>query len=137
MPTNTYSPDNIVGDFDGGDFTQGIAKGTFLEATRNTDDVSMSVGSGGEVTFVESLDKTGTVTVTLMQGSAANDMFSAKAALGSKGPLLIKDLGGTTLVHAQNARVRKPADVAFGNEDGTRKWEILCADLEMVVGGLN
>lgn len=135
--TNTYSPDGVVGDFDGGDFTEGLAKGVSIEVTRSANDVDMSVGTMGDVTFVESLDKTGMVTVTLMNGSAANDMFSAKAALKSKGPLLLKYLGGTLTVHSQNARVRKPADVQFGNEDTTRKWEVLCADIEITGGSFN
>lgn len=135
--TNTYSPAGVVGDFDGGDFTQGLAKGVAIEVTQNTDDVSMSVGTGGDVTFVESMDKTGMVTVTLMQGSAANDMFSAKATLKTVGPLLLKYLGGSLTVHSKNARVRKPADVQLGNEDTTRKWEILCADIEIIGGSIN
>lgn len=135
--TNTYSPDGVVGDFDGGDFTQGLAKGVAIEITRNADDVSMSVGTTGDVTFVESMDKTGKVVVTLKQGSAANDMFSAKATLKSKGPLLLKYLGGSLTVHSQNARISKPADVQLGNEDTERKWEILCADIEILGGSFN
>lgn len=131
----TYNPNNILIDFDGGDLTQGIAKGVFVKVSRNSDMMTESVGSGGEVTVVESNDNTGTVVITLKQTSAANDIMSAKAALRTKGPLLLKDLGGRTLVHSEKAWIKKFADIEFGNEDSVREWTLTCADLEEFVGG--
>lgn len=134
---DTYNPNDILIDFDGGDLTAGIAKGVFVKVSRTSDQFTTSVGSRGEVTRVESNDKTGTVVITLKRSSAANNILSAKLAQKVVGPLLVKDLGGSELVHGGEAWVVKYADIEESNEDTDRVWTLAVADLEVVVGGSN
>jgi hypothetical protein len=97
-------------------------------------------GADGQVVRVASADKRGEITVTLMASSLSNDFLSAQAALDdltgiNTQPLLIKDLLGTTLISAQQAWIKKPADVEFGKEAGTREWVFECGELNILVGG--
>jgi hypothetical protein len=136
----TYDPDDIIMNFDGSDI-DGLAKGVFVKASRNEESASLSVGSGGEGTLVINRNKSGKVTFTVKQGSAANDILSAKAALleakaGGIGPLIIKHRGGSTLLTAVNAWVTKPADVEYSNEDTTREWVLETDNLNIFVGGI-
>jgi hypothetical protein len=68
MSFNNYSPDNIKAVFDGIPIL-GYAKGTFLQGGRSEATFSMVVGALGDVTRVQSLNKTGSIKFTLMQSS--------------------------------------------------------------------
>ena len=51
------------------------------------------------------------------------------------GALLIKDLNGTTVVQCANARIQKYADLEYAAKSGTNDWILMCAELEMFLGG--
>ena len=119
---------------------EGFADGTFVTAARNNDSFALTVGSDGEGARSKSNDKSGIVTLTLMQSSLSNDLLSAQALLDELSgdgiaPLLIKDLSGTTLVAAETAWIRKPSDVEFSKEITTREWIIETNALDIFVGG--
>lgn len=135
----TYDPKNIIVTFDGILLT-GFADGTFLTAERNTDAYTLVIGAGGEGARARSRDKSGIVTLTLIATALGNDLLSAVAAadeLGAAGvgPLLVKDLFGTTLIAAQNGWIKKVPKVEFGKEVGSREWVIECEQLEIFAGG--
>ena len=135
-----YDPDRVVLALFGIPIT-GYADGTFINVERDTETFTKSIGAQGDVVRVRSRDKSGTITVTLMSSSPANDLLSARMILDEEtglgyGPALVKELNGTTLVKAGNAWIEKPPSVEYGKEDGTREWKIVCANLEMFVGGL-
>lgn len=119
---------------------EGFADGTFVVCARNNDSYTTSTGADGEPARAQSNDKSGTITITLMQTSATNDILSAAVTLDElQGdgvfPVLVKDLNGTTLVTAETAYVQKPADVEFGRELAEREWVIATPELNILAGG--
>ncbi len=119
----------------------GFVEGSMITVSRDNETFTKRTGAGGDVTRVRSHDRSGRVTVRLMQSSLTNDDLSARhrqdELLGTQyAPLMVKDLNGTTLMTAPNAWVVKPADIELaGNEASDREWMIDCDELIGVVGG--
>jgi hypothetical protein len=139
MSVKTFDPANVTVVF-AGIIVEGYADGSFITAARNNPMFNLKMGSSGEGARAKSNDKSGLVTLTLMQSSASNALLSAQAELDELqndgvGSLLIKDLLGTTLVSAETAWLRKPSDVEYSNEITGRQWEIETDALNMFVGG--
>ena len=79
------------------------------------------------------------VVITCSQTSTTNDLFSAahtadKLSNQGKGPLLIKDLNGTTLVSSGQAYIKGFADITMGNSLGTREWNFRAPNALINVG---
>lgn len=113
---------------------------TFIMASRAEDAFSMTVGAGGEVARNRNRNRTGSVTVTLLASSPENDLLSAIAVADELrgegvGPLFVKDRLGTTLVHAENAWIRKMPDLERAKETGQIEWVFDCAVLDVFIGG--
>ncbi|NIQ91021.1 MAG: DUF3277 family protein [Nitrospinaceae bacterium] len=141
MGTKTYNPADVTLVF-GGIIVDGYADGTFITVARNEDAFTLMIGSDGEACRAKSNNKSGTVVFTLMQSSLANDLLSAQFNLdelspGGDGiaPLLMKDNSGRTVVAAETAWIRKPADITFGREIENREWTIETNSLIMQGGG--
>ena len=134
-----YDPSQIVIAFRGLT-VQGFADGTFVKVSRNADTFSAKIGANGDTTRVRNRDRTGKVVVTLQAESPSNDDFSAAALLDETtglgtGPLLVKNLNGTTIYEAQVAWVGKPADGEYAKDATTREWTLECEVLRMYSGG--
>lgn len=119
---------------------QGYGPDTFVKAVRNEDNFTEAVGANGDVVHARNRNRTGKVTFTLQDASPSNDQLSAAAILDERtglayGALMIKDLNGTTLVQCANARIQKYADVEYAADSGTNDWILMCAELEMNIGG--
>lgn len=119
---------------------QGIADGTFVKAARNEDNFTDKVGAGGDVVHVRNRNRSGKITFTLQDASPSNDALSQLAITDeltglSYGPTMIKDLNGTTLVQSANTRIAKYADLEYAKDAGDNEWVIICAELEMFLGG--
>ena len=118
----------------------GLADGTFVMAERETDSFTKVVGADGEIARSASANRSGTITITLMQTSTSNDLLSAlyiadEATLSSKFPVIITDNNGTTKVFSDTCWIQKPANVEFGvDAAGTREWVIQCASMNLFVG---
>lgn len=135
----TYDPLAIVVTL-GENIITGFADGTFVNAERASDSFTKTVGASGEVARTRSRDKSGSITLTLMASSQANDLLTAlyleDELLGTgTRPLMVKDLNGTTLCSAINCWVKKPASVEFGKDLSNREWALDCDVLNMIVGG--
>lgn len=68
MADQRYRPDKIVLSVDGRPL-KGLASGTFVEISFNSDKYSRTIGSRGRVNTVVNLDDSGDITVTLQQNS--------------------------------------------------------------------
>lgn len=139
--TKEYDPAGIKITF-AGNVIQGYAPATFVTAARNADTFSRSTGADGESARAKSNDRSGIVTLTLMQGSTSNSILAALALADEVsgdgvGSLLITDLNGATLVAAETAWVRKPADASFGQELENREWILETGNLVIFPGGAN
>lgn len=139
-PTKTYDPTKIVMTF-GAFVISGYAEGSMIECDRNVDTFSTTVGSQGDVVRNKSANRTGHITVNLLQSSASNGAFTAMAmadeAITSAGiqPVLIKDLNGLTLWSAAEAWIKKPPAGSFDEKQKDRKWTIDCANLVFAEAG--
>lgn len=139
MTIKNYDPKKLV--FVWGEIiASGYADGVFVSAKRNGDSFGIHVGADGITTRVLMADRSGEVTLNLAQSSQVNDLLSARMALDEltglgTAPLLVKDIVGTTLITAQSAWLKKPADAEFGKEVSEREWIFVCDELLMLVGG--
>lgn len=134
-----YDPLRVAGSF-GEVFFDGPADGTFISVEREEDAFSKEVGAGGDVVRVRSRNRSGSVTLTLQASSPANDRLSALLLADEQfgtgiRPIFIKDLNGTTLIHAAAAWIKKAPTVDYGDEGGSREWVFDCAELSIFAGG--
>lgn len=138
MAVKTYDPAQVLITFNGFNIS-GIADGTFVQVARNEDAFTLQVGSGGEGVRSKSNNKSGTVTLTLIQSSDSNEILSGFAAAdelsnSGSGPLMIKDNSGNSLYMAESAWVKKVADSEFAKEAGSREWVLETDILNSFVG---
>jgi len=141
---------NRVASYDGAEVNiiffgpvSGLAKGTFIDISRDNDAYADEAGADGEILRGKSNDRRGTATIRLMQSSQTNQVWSALQILDENspngdgiGPFFVKDNSGTTLCAAAEAWITKPPTVTFADTPGeVREWNIRLANLEIFVGG--
>lgn len=114
-----------------GHFIQGYGDGTFIAFSKAAPPFSTKVGVGGNVTRSRNHNRSGTVTITLMQTSESNDRLTEihKADLAAPngagvGSFTMQDIGGTTIFTAAKAWIEADPDATFEAEAGTRDWVI-------------
>ena len=139
MATKTYNAKKVLISFAGKTLT-GTLDGSFVKVSRNNDSFMLAIGSDGEAARAANADKSGTVTVTLMQTSPSNDdlsnlMNADELTNTGTGALFVKDASGRTLVSAVEAWIRKPADVEFAREITGREWVFETGNLEIFNAG--
>lgn len=139
MALKTYDPKKITL-IVGGAIISGYADGTFVDTVRDTDTFTKAAGADGEVARVKQNDKSGSITITLMQTSDSNLVLSAIAALDELSntgvvPTLLKDLSGTTLVTAARSWISKQPATPLGKDVQNREWVLHTDELIQVVGG--
>jgi hypothetical protein len=133
--TDLYSADQVYITF--GTFKlEGRGPDTFCKVERNKDSFSLKVGADGEAVRTRTLDRSGRVTVTLLQTAKVNVSLQA-AMLADEAspngvsilPLMVKDYGGNALWVSPEAWILRPANSEMGAESGTREWVFECANL--------
>jgi hypothetical protein len=142
MAVREYDPDQVVVYFLGQRLV-GFADGEFVTVAQQSDGFSDVVGTDGtDVSRSKSNDRRVTATVKLMQTSPSNDFLSTAhqgdldAPNGAGvGTFLIQDLGGTTLVHDDNAWIIKFADESKDRTAKANEWAIRLARPTRIVGG--
>lgn len=139
MGVSTYDPRQIIIAL-GSHIASGLADGTFLTVERNEDMWTTNVGASGEGARVKSNNKSGRYTLTLMQSSATNDILSGYAQAdelsnSGKFPVIIKEIGGSTLCESTETWIVRPARVEYSKENGTREWILETHELIKFVGG--
>ena len=100
-------------------------------------------GIRGRNTRVRSKNSSGVLTITLLQTSPTNDLFSdivAKDLQFGTGRLLvkIKDKSGSSLFFSDEAYIAGFPTLAFSDVAGTRTWTINCLSVpldQLKVGG--
>lgn len=138
MAFNNYDPSACILSWNGLIIT-GFMDGTFINAERNEDGFTLMTGATGESCRTRNLNRSGLVTVTLLQTSASDAALRAAAALDeltgvNTGALLVKDtLNLTTFLRAKDAWIKKVANMEFAKEATGREWVFECADLKFTV----
>ena len=76
---STYFPDAVTIVLSNDKFTHmvsGIAEGTFVSVARATPATNLVIGADRSAMRIRRRNRSGSITVTLMQGSDSNDVFS-------------------------------------------------------------
>jgi len=138
--SKTFDPD-LVSITVGGHIVSGISDSEFVSAERNAEAFTRSGGADGEQTRFKSNDKSGLITITLMQSSVSNAIFQAFAtadetANKGKFPVLIKDGNGTEVCSAAQAWVQKVPAKGYSKENTDRQWVLETGNLVLVGGGI-
>jgi hypothetical protein len=134
-----YIPDRVVVSFLGHNVL-GFMDGTFVTAEREADLWSKHIGATSDVTRVQSMNRSGSVTITLHQSSPSNDILSRFAQLderlgATRGMLLVKDLNGRAMCQSEFSWIRKMPNLERGDEVAGVEWIIDCAFLDIQHGG--
>lgn len=117
-------------------------EGDFLEITRNVDTATLTATMKGAVINISN-NRTGVATLTLDQHGEANSRLSALVEemeqTGRPNGLafMAKDYNGTELHTCDFAVVARPADSAFGEQSGTRQWQLIFPVLNSSPGAGN
>ena len=140
MPADTYDPASVI--ITWGPFTlSGFAPDTFCNVERAEDSVTTTVGADGFFCHVINRNRSGTVTITLMQSSATNRVLSRMAIQDEitgdvSYPLTVRDIrSDETLCVAHASKIKKMPASAFGKELGTREWTFTSGKIDISVGG--
>lgn len=135
----TYDPKEVDFVF-GPVIAEGYADGQFILAARDNPMWTSGTGSDGSGYRAKSNDKSGTVTLTLLQVSPTNDELTDAAQADEQAgagvfPLVIKDRSGRTLCGAQAAWIEKFPDSTFERDNSNRQWVFKTTQLDIFVGG--
>jgi hypothetical protein len=137
-----YDPAQYIITFGNICLTAGFAPDTFATFEPADKLVTTTVGAAGEVVRSFSRNKTGTLTVRILQSSVINDLLSAVAAedqLTKTGvrPLQVKDLNGTTVHTAADAWIEDRPHEERAAVAGQNEWVLAGAKWVEHHGGSN
>lgn len=135
---SAYSPD-FVDTVYGGILFTGYAE-KFITVEYEEDDFKKQVGALGDVTRTRQLNRSGKMTVTLMDASETNDLLMAFALSDRQTgqnfrPFKMTDRSSNTTVNATQAWIQKIPKIERGKESGTVEWVFEAAFLDIRVGG--
>ena len=124
----------------GGSPMSGYADGTFLEVAFDEQQWNKVTGADGLTQRSKTNNFAGSITLTLLNSAASNDVLSALWAQdrnSSTGavPVLMKDLSGRTLWQAQHGWVQQMPNQGFSKNAENREWVIDCDALSGAMGG--
>jgi len=139
MALATYDADKLVMVFAGIPIT-GYADGTFVGIDNNEESFGLMVGSDGDACRYKTNNNSARITFTLGQWSVTNNLLSALLTLDIEGvtegigPLLIKDLSGTSIFACEKAWLVKPPLADFDRAPTNREWIIETDNLKRLDG---
>jgi len=129
MKLATFAPDDIVfviNDYRITDF----ADGTFIDINKNSPNFRQVRGIRGKHTRVHTRDRSGVISIRIMQTSNQNDILSELANqddLNQTGLLLVtlRDVGGQTALQFGNAYIESTPNISYqGGQTTAREWRI-------------
>ena len=127
IPLENYDPNQVFLTFNGVNI-DGFEQGTFIEIDYRKDAFSLKMDISGSGTRSKTNDYSATITITLTQRSASNQMLSTYSNIdrdtgAGYGVLQCKDNLGSDLFIAGSAWIAKPAKVDYALESTTRVWK--------------
>ncbi len=120
----------------------GFAPGSFVTVRRNVNLWRQEPGTNGEMPRLQSVNKSGTVTVTLRHTSTANRPLGifVKADEGGGGmiqPLAVADALNGGLFFGGNAYIDRYPDVSYALNEPDITWTFFCEELDMTLPGFS
>ncbi len=121
---------------------EGFDDGDFCVVEQDEDSYTLVVGTDGEAARSKTNNRSATITLTLLQTSAANTALgllhvSDIVSTGGIGivPLVIRDSNGKAKYIAEKCWIQKPPTRTFGREAQGREWVLRTSSLVAVDGG--
>ncbi|HDR4393017.1 DUF3277 domain-containing protein [Bacillus cereus] len=128
MAVDSYDPKKVSVIVDG-EFMVGFMDGTFVNCEKNEDNVIPHVGAHGDVTFAESADDTGTITITLKHTSASLPKLRKLSKEKRNFPIQVIDANDSKFKAGGNeCRVLKTPSTEFGAEVSGVEVQVYVAD---------
>lgn len=129
MATTTYDFKKVSVIVDGA-FIVGFMDAEPIQVEKNEDDITPHVGAGGDVTYAESADQTGTITITLKQTSSSLPFLQQLRKSKRIFPIQIVDSNTNAYrVGGSEARIVKMPSRSWGAEVQGVEVQIHVADL--------
>ncbi|MFL6557357.1 MAG: phage structural protein [Bacillus sp. (in: firmicutes)] len=119
-----------------GSYLTGFMDGTAIQAEKNEDNKVPHIGADGKVTFSNSADNTGTITVTLKQGSPSLKKLIALSKEKTRVfPVRVIDANTNKLRCGGNeAVILKTPAVEWGSEIAGVEVQFYVADYDVTLG---
>lgn len=116
-----------------GHFVTGWMDGSVIKAEKAADNVTPHVGAAGEVTYTESNDNTGTITLTIKQDSASLPKLVALAKSKKQFATQVIDANTNTVKAGGNyCRIIKTPGAEWGAEIAGVEVQIHVSDYDFV-----
>jgi len=116
-------------------------EGITVESTGDAN--TMTVGADGAAMHSLNGDRSGTVTVTLLQTSPVNSQLQAlfnfqrgSAATHGQNTLVITDKARGDVISCQQVAFQRQPSLGYGKDAGTRVWTFAAGRIDPALGGL-
>lgn len=107
-----------------GVYITGLADGSFVEASKNEDSFSTTVGGHGEVSVAENVNPLGTITIRVKQTSPQLKTLNAIAAAGQTVSIWVYSVNDPEeKAGGARARIKRQATLNFNTEIQTREFQ--------------
>jgi len=138
LTLKTYDPKKITITF-GPILVVGFMSGTFFNATTG-EAFELVVGADGTTNRVNKNVTSKEVTITIMQTSITNDLFTVQHLLDKETnagvlPLTVKDNNGTSLFFSPYAYIMGEPDITYSDGIEGREWKLTCSQTVTYIGG--
>ena len=140
MANKTYSSRKLSVVWAGFNFTGSLADDNSVVFGRRGDRISTSTGQGGGYSVSKLPDRSGTITLTLQQGSDGDTLLSAVCAAEDlseqlvASPAVIIANDGSALAYAKGVRIMTSPEVTYGIDAGanSRVWVLDVEELQRI-----
>lgn len=146
MASNTYSFDDVLATLDGPGISVNLGQGAQVAeegitiSMQNERD-AMRIGADGEGMHSMKMDKSGTITVRLLQTSPVNAALTAAynaqsvdSSIFGYNVILIRNKRSGTTIAARDVAFNKWPDWTMAQEGQTLEWEFNAIKIDPVVG---
>lgn len=139
MTVSSYSAINLIVTFAGVAFT-GFADGDdVVTVDRNNASMTQRVGIQGDAVYSQTADKSGKITIKLLQNSETNSLLTAKIQASEAGaivsaPLIVTETGSDAKVTAMKCVIEGQPTFTRGANANTVEWVFLSADISIAHG---
>ena len=135
----SYSAQNVTVTFLGkviSGFTEGD---DVVMVERNKPTLTQSIGVQGDAVYTQTSDKSGVVTLKLLQGCEENTFLSSKIQASEaggiiSGELIITETGNDAKVTARKAVIEAMPKFQRGESQTAVEWRFLSADIDITQG---
>jgi len=118
-----------------GVYVTGFSEGSMVECARNEDRITPYMGVKGEWAAALNMNNSGTITITLQQGSPMNDILQRLSNRLDNFPIMVIDtnIGGAFKAGGNNSIILTEPSVARNAELTDRVWTIFVFDYSNIV----